>query len=220
VARYPNRLTPVEGASIWTQYLTAWGAFVHYGKVCAGQSILVTAASSSVGLAAIEMANLLGAKPIAVTRTSAKKKALLDSGAFHVIASAEEELPATVRKYTDGRGADLFFDPVAGRFIETLAECAAHGALIIEYGWLSGEPTPFPLFPAFQKGLTVRGYTIYEFVTDPVLRPKAERFVYEHLEQGKLKPKIDRIFPLTQIVQAHQRLESNQQLGKIVVTVP
>lgn len=125
VARYPNRLSPVEGASIWTRYLTVWGAFVLHGKVSAGQSILITAASSSVGLAAIELANLLSAKPIAVTRTSAKKKALPGSGASHVIANAEEDLPATVRKYTDGKGVDLIFDPVAGRFIETLAECAA-----------------------------------------------------------------------------------------------
>jgi len=219
VARYPNRLSPPEGASVWTQYLTVWGALIHHGKIGSGQSILITAASSSAGLAAIEFANLLGAKPIAVTRTSAKKKSLLNSGAFQVIASAEEDLPATVRKYTDGKGADLIFDPVAGSFIETLAECAARNAAIIEYGWLSADPTPFPLFSAFQKALTVRGYTLHEFVTDPVLRPKAERFVYDHLEQGKLKPKIDRTFPLAQIIEAHRYLESNQQVGKVVVTV-
>jgi len=112
------------------------------------------------------------------------------------------------------------FDPVAGSFIETLAECAARNAAIIEYGWLSADPTPFPLFSAFQKALTVRGYTLHEFVTDPVLRPKAERFVYDHLEQGELKPKIDRTFPLAQIIEAHRYLESNQQVGKVVVTVP
>ena len=220
VARYPLNLSPIEGASIWTQYLTVWGALVHYGKVGPGQSVLITAASSSVGIAAIEVSNLLGAKPIAVTRTSAKKKALLDAGAFQVIASAEEDLPAAVHEYTDGKGVDLIFDPVAGRFLETLAACAAQNASIIEYGWLSGEATPFPLFPAFQKALAVRGYTLYEFVTDPVLRPRAERFIYEHLEQRKLKPKIDRVFPFDQIVAAHRYLESNQQIGKVVVTVP
>ena len=220
VAQYPHRFSPIEGASIWTQYLTVWGALIHHGKLSAGQSVLITAASSSVGLAAIEVANLLGAKPIAVTRASSKRKVLLEAGAFAVIASAEEDLPAKVRNYTNGNGADLIFDPVAGRFIETLAECAARNALIIEYGLLSGEPTPFPLFPAFQKALTIRAYTLYEFVTDPILRPKAERFVYEHLEQGKLNPRIDRTFPFAQIVEAHRYLESNQQVGKVVVTVP
>jgi NADPH:quinone reductase-like Zn-dependent oxidoreductase len=219
VVRYPHNLTPVEGASIWTQYLTVWGALVHYGKVRAGQDVLITAASSSVGLAAIEVAKLLGARPIAVTRTSAKKKKLLELGASEVIVSAEEDLPAAVGKYTGDKGVALIFDPVAGSFLDTLAQCAAHGGQIIEYGWLSAEPTPFPLFPAFQKGLTVRGYTLYECVNDRVLRPEAERFVTEHLAQGKLRPKIDRTFPLSQIVDAHRYLESNKQVGKVVVTV-
>jgi NADPH:quinone reductase-like Zn-dependent oxidoreductase len=219
VARYPASLSPAQGSAIWTQYLTVWGAFVHHAKLRAGQSVLITAASSSVGLAAIEIANLLGAKPIAVTRTSAKKKALLDLGAAEVIASAEEDLPAAVRRHTNDEGADLIFDPVAGSLVAILAECAARGAQIIEYGWLSGEPTPFPLFPAFQKGLVIRGYTLYEFVTDPAVRPEAEHFVFQHLEQGKLRPKIDRMFPLNEIVEAHRYLEANQQIGKVVVTV-
>ena len=219
VARYPSELSPVEGAAIWTQYLTVWGALVHHGKVGPGQRVLITAASSSVGLAAIEVSNLLGAKPIAVTRTSAKKRALLDVGAAQVIASAEEDLPAMVREYTDGEGVDLIFDPVAGRFLETLAACAGQNASIIEYGWLSGEATPFPLFPAFQKGLAVRGYTLYEFVNDPVLRPAAERFITDHLAQGRLKPRIDRTFSLFDVVEAHRYLESNQQVGKVVMTV-
>ena len=219
VARYPSELSPVEGAAIWTQYLTVWGALVHHGKVGPGLSVLITAASSSVGLAAIEVSNLLGAKPIAVTRTSAKKRALLDVGAAQVIASAEEDLPAMVREYTDGEGVDLIFDPVAGRFLETLAACAGQNASIIEYGWLSGEATPFPLFPAFQKGLSVRGYTLYEFVNDPVLRPAAERFITDHLAQGRLKPRIDRTFSLFDVVEAHRYLESNQQVGKVVMTV-
>ena len=124
-----------------------------------------------------------------------------------------------VREYTDGEGVDLIFDPVAGRFLETLAACAGQNASIIEYGWLSGEATPFPLFPAFQKGLTVRGYTLYEFVNDPVLRPAAERFITDHLAQGRLKPRIDRTFSLFDVVEAHRYLESNQQVGKVVMTV-
>ena len=219
VVRYPHNLTPVEGASIWTRYLTAWGALVHYGKVRTGQDVLITAASSSVGLAAIEVANLLGARPIAVTRTSAKRKRLLELGASEVIASTEEDLPAAVGKHTGGRGAALIFDPVAGSFLDILAQCAANGGQIIEYGWLSGEPTPFPLLPSFQKGLTVRGYTLYEFINDRVLRSEAERFVTEHLMQGRLRPTIDRTFPLSQIVDAHRYLESNDQIGKVVVTV-
>jgi len=215
VVRHPTNLSALEGASIWTQYLTVWGALIHYGKVRAGENILITAAR----LAAIDLANLLGARPIAVTRTSAKKKTLLDLGAAEVIASTEEDLPEAVRRYTDGKGADLIFDAVAGPFLETLSQGAAPGAQIIEYGWLSAEPTPFPLFTSFQKGLTVRGYTIYEFVNDRLLRPEAEKFIAAHLAKGTLRPRIDRTLPLSQIVDAHRYLESNQQVGKVVVTI-
>jgi len=220
VARYPDNLSPVEGTSIWMQYLTAWGGVIHYGKPGPGEHVLITAASSSVGLAAIELTKLAGAHPIAVTRTSAKKQALLDFGAAKVIASAEEDLPAVVRQLTNEKGVELIFDPIAGKFVETLAQCAARGAQIIEYGALSYEPTPFPLFLALEKGLSVRGYTLFEITTNSDLRVRAERYVYQQLEQGKLRPKIDRTFPLSNIAEAHRYMESNQQNGKIVVTVP
>jgi NADPH:quinone reductase-like Zn-dependent oxidoreductase len=218
LARYPSNLSPFEGASIWMQYLTAWGGLVHHGRLNSQQYVLITAASSSVGLAAIELTKLTGAHSIAVTRTSAKKQALFDFGAAEVIASSEEDLPAVVRKYTNGKGTDLIFDPVAGPFLETLAQCCAPGAQIIEYGALSSEPTPFPLFLALANGLTVRGYTLFEITSNAALRAQAERYIYEQLEQGKLKPKIDRVFPLSQIVEAHRYMESNQQNGKIVIT--
>ena len=220
VARYPTSLTPVEGASIWMQYLTAWGGLLHHGRLASGQSVLITAASSSVGLAAIQIARLLGATPIAVTRTSAKKQALLDFGASYVIASAEEDLPAATRQYCGSKGVDLVFDPIAGSFLETLAEAAAPGSQLIEYGALSAEPTPFPLFAALSKGLAVRGYTLFEIVSNPELKARAEHDIYEQLEKGTLKPKIDRTFPFSQIVDAHRYMESNQQNGKVVVTVP
>jgi len=218
-ARYPSNLSPTEAASIWMQYLTAWGALIHHAKLSAQQFVLITAASSSVGLAAIELANLAGAHSIAVTRTSAKKQALRELGASEVIASMEEDLPAAVRKYTNGKGADVIFDPVAGKLLETLAQCAARGGQIIEYGRLSTEPTVFPLVAALQNALTVRGYTLFEITSDAGLRQQAESYVYEQLEKGKLKPKIDRTFPLSKIAEAHRYMESNQQNGKVVVTV-
>ncbi|MBV8830725.1 MAG: zinc-dependent alcohol dehydrogenase family protein [Acidobacteriaceae bacterium] len=220
IARYPDKLSAGEGTSIWMQYFTAWGGLNHYGRLSSGQSVLITAASSSVGIAAIELVRLAGAHPIAVTRSSSKKKLLADLGAEHVIVSAEEDLVASVKNFTRGKGIELIFDPVAGKFLETLAATAAPGAQIIEYGLLSGEPTPFPLHSALAKGLSIRGYTLFEIVTNPELREKAERFIFAQLETGMLKPKIDRTFPFEQIVDAHRHLESNSQVGKVVVTIP
>ena len=120
---------------------------------------------------------------------------------------------------TSGKGVSLVFDPVAGPLLGKLADAAAPGACIFEYGALSPEPTPFPLFSALAKGLTVRGYTLFEIVRDPERLARGKQFIYNGIESGALKPIIDRTFPLESIVEAHRYMESNQQKGKIVVTV-
>ncbi len=220
LGEYPANLTPVEATAIWMQYLTAYGALVHYGGVRAGDFVSIPAASSSVGLAAIQIVRDAGATAIAVTRTSAKRDQLLALGAHHVIATAEEDYVARMQQITGGMGARLTFDPVAGPFVETLASAAAPGGIIFEYGWLSGLPTPFPLFVALGRGLTVRGYVLMEITMQPELLARAKQYVVERLASGRFVPKIARTFPLVQTVEAYQYLESNQQVGKIVITVP
>jgi len=220
VARYPEKLSPKEGTAIWMQYMTAYGPLVEYGHAQPGKFVLITAASSSVGYAAIQIAKAQGAIAIATTRGSSKKQMLLDNGADHVIATNEEDLVSRVMDITSGQGATLIFDPVAGSFLETLANTAAHGATIFEYGSLSSDATtPFPLFTALHKGLKIQGYTLFEIVSDPAKFERAKQYVYNGLESGKLVPIIDRTFTLDQIVDAHRYMESNQQNGKIIVTV-
>ena len=99
------------------------------------------------------------------------------------------------------------------------AQAAAVGGTIFEYGALAPGPTPFPLFTALSKGLSVRGYTLREILSVPKLRAKAEQYVFDHVKAGNFKPRVDRIFPFSEIVEAHRYMESNQQIGKIVVTV-
>ena len=219
IATYPPNLSTVEAAAIWMQYLTAYGALIEYGQMKQQDYVLITAASSSVGYAAIQLTKAAGAVAIATTRTSAKKQLLLDGGAAHVIVTDEEDLPSRVQEITSGHGAKLIFDPVAGPFLETLAQAAAHGATIFEYGALSSAATPFPLITALQKGLLVRGYTLFEIASDPEKLARGKRYIYDSLQSGALKPVIDRTFPLDNIVEAHRYMESNQQNGKIVVTV-
>jgi NADPH:quinone reductase-like Zn-dependent oxidoreductase len=219
LAVYPEQLTPEQGTSIWMQYLTAYGALIEFGRVAKGDFVVITAASSSVGIAAIEIANLERAVSIATTRTSKKKGVLKEAGAAHVIVTEEEDLVARVRQITGGKGARVIFDPIGGKGIEKLAEAAAYHGTIFEYGALAPEPTPFPLYTALAKGLTVRGYTLRELFPDPKLKAKAEKYVFDHLEKGDFNPRIDRVFPLSQIVEAHRYMESNEQIGKIVVTV-
>lgn len=220
VAEYPATLTPEEGASIWIQYLTAWGALVNIGHVAKGDYVLITAASSSVGIAALETVKAEGGISIAVTRTAAKRAELLALGADHVIVTDEEDLVARVDEITSGKGARIIFDPIAGKGLETLAAVAATGGIIIEYGALDGGPTPYPLFTAFKRQLTIRAYTLFEIIANPERLARAQQYIFDHLASGDFKPRIDKQrFRLSQIVEAHRYMESNQQVGKIVVTV-
>jgi len=219
VASYPDNLSASEGAAIWMQYLTAYGALIDISQLKMGDTVVITAASSSVGLAAIQVAKAAGAVAIATTRGGAKRPFLLDSGADHVIVTNEEDLAASVMAITAGTGASLVFDPIGGPLLQTLAEAAAVGATIIEYGALSPDPTPFPLFAALKKGLAVRGYMLFEIVRDAERLARGKQYVYDGLKSGVLNPIIDSSFPLDAIVDAHRYMESNQQKGKIVVTV-
>jgi NADPH:quinone reductase-like Zn-dependent oxidoreductase len=219
VAHYPDSLSPVEGAAIWMQYLTAFGALIEFGQLQKDASVLITAGSSSVALAAIQITKSAGAFAIAVTRGAVKKSFIMGAGADHVIVTEEEDLVESVMAITSGKGVSLVFDPIAGPLLGKLAEAAAPGASIFEYGALSTSPTTFPLFSALAKGLTVRGYTMFEIVREPERLARGKRFIYNGIEAGALKPIIDRTFLLESIVEAHQYMESNQQKGKIVVTV-
>lgn len=219
VARYPEHLTPMEGTAIWMQYLTAFGALVEFGRIKMGDAVLMTAASSSVGLAAIQITKAAGALAIATTRGADKKQFLLDAGADQVIVTDQEDLVKRVMALTDGKGARIVFDPVAGPLLETLAAAAATGGTIFEYGALAPQPTPFPLFAALGKGLTLRGYTLFEIVRDPEKLTRGKQYIDDGLKSGALKPHIDRTFPLRAIVEAHRYMESNRQKGKIVIKV-
>jgi len=217
VAAYPENLSPAEGTSIWMQYMTAYGALAYYAKLEQGDVILITAASSSVGLAAIQIAKAAHATAIATTRGAGKKQALLDAGADLVIVTDEENLAERVMAVTAGNGANVVFDPVAGPMLTTLAQATARGGRIFVYGALAPAPTPYPLMEALGKGLSIQGYTLFEITGDPERMSRAKQFVYDSLAAGDLKPIVARTFALDDIVEAHRYMESNQQIGKIVV---
>ena len=219
VVAHPPALGFDEAAAIWMQYLTAWGALVGIAALGRGDVVLVPAATSSVGLAAIQLCKAAGARPIALTRTRAKAAALAAAVPdTEMVFTEEQDLAAEVMRLTGGQGARIAFDPVGGPTVARLAAAMAPGGILIEYGALSPEPTPFPLFAALGKGLTMRGYTLFEVASDPARLEAGKRAVLDHLAGG-LRPEIPRRFPLEQIVEAHRFLESNAQVGKIVVEV-
>jgi NADPH:quinone reductase-like Zn-dependent oxidoreductase len=219
IAHHPASLSWEQAASIWMQYMTAYGALIEIAGLKAGEAVLIPAASSSVGLAAIQIANRVGATPIALTRGGSKRKALLDAGAAHVIASDEQDLVKEVLGITGGKGARVVFDPVGGPTVAKLVKAMTPRGILFIYGALSPEPTPVPVLEVLANSLTIRGYILTEVTTDPARMEQGKRFVNEGLADGSLKPIIARTFPFEQIVESHRYLESNQQIGKIVVTV-
>ena len=221
VLRRPPELPAESAAALWMAYLTAYGALINIARLGRDDYVVITAPSSSVGLAAIQIANFVGATPIAITRSPDKSAALRAAGAAHVFSPADDEaLIAAVMKATQGKGAKLVFDPVAGPGVNALAgTLAAQGTLVI-YGNLSGagEATPFPFRQAIGKGLSLRGYLVFEIISDAGRLQRAENFIREGLRLGALRPTIARRFAFDDIVAAHRYLESNQQLGKVVVS--
>lgn len=215
----PKGLDAVQSAAVWMPYLTAFGALVDIAQIRQDEAVIIPAASSSVGLAAIQIALMQGAIPIATTRGPDKVDALKAAGATHVITD-EQDLAAEVDEITRGLGARVVFDPVAGPKVETLAQATGPSGTIFLYGALAGTATPFPLMPALQKGLILRGYTLFEVIADPERFARGKGFVTEGIEAGHLKPVVDKQrYSLDQIVEAHRYMESNAQFGKVVVTV-
>ncbi|MFD9735480.1 zinc-dependent alcohol dehydrogenase family protein [Umezawaea sp. NPDC059074] len=218
VVRRAAGVDAITSAAAWMQYLTPYGALVDSGGLRAGDSVVVTAANSSVGVATIQLARLVGALPIAVVRSGEQTGVVLAAGAARVVVGGGEELVEAVLAETDGRGADFVFDAVAGPGVRDLYRATATGGSLVVHGTLSGEPTPFPGTDDM-RAVSLRAYTLFEVTRSPERLRRAERFIGAGLASGALRPVVDRTFDLTEIVAAHEYLESGARAGKVVVTV-
>jgi len=219
VVKHPQNLSFEQAAASWMMYVTAFGALIEYGNLKAGDHVLINAASSSVGLAAIQIARMRGAIPIAMTRTGDKRALLLEAGAAAVVASQEQSVAEEINRITAGKGIQMAFDPVGGPGVAEIAKVMSDGGIFFQYGALDSRDLSIPVFAILGKHLTFRGYELFEITTDAEKMARAKAFVSEGLHTGALKPLIDKTFPLEQIADAHRYMESNGQVGKIVVTV-
>jgi NADPH:quinone reductase-like Zn-dependent oxidoreductase len=214
VAR-PAGLTVPEAAAVWVAYSTAYGALVEKAGMRPGDHVLVTAASGGVGRAAMQIANQIGAVPIAVTRHSAKEGDLLAAGAAAVVATDRSDVADTVRHHTGGTGADIVLDVVMGPGQPDLLRAAGPGATLVAAGFLDPRPTPFPAGPT----LRIFSYRSFEHTLDPVVVRRMGAFLNAGVRLGALRPAIDHVFTLDDVAEAHRHLEKGLHAGKIVVTV-
>lgn len=219
VVRHPDNLSWEQAAATWMMFMTAYGALVDIAKVQPGDVVLIRAASSSVGLAAIQIVNMLGGVSVALTRGSSKRESLLALGAQHVIATSEQDLVAEVKSITGGKGARIAFDPVGGPEVPKILDALSFLGIFFQYGALDFSDVPVPVLALLGKDLTLRGYQLFEITKDPKRLEQAKAFIVDGLASGALKPIIAKTFKLDEIVEATRFMESNEQVGKIVLTV-
>lgn len=214
VAR-PAGLAVVEAAAVWVAYSTAYGALVEKGGMRPGDRVLVTAASGGVGRAAMQIANQIGAVPLAVTRDAAKKDELIAAGAAAVIATDQVNIAEAVRHHTGGSGADIVLDLVRGPGQRELVAAVRPGATLVAAGFLDPRPTPFP----DGVPLTLHTYQSFEHTLDAVVVKRMAAFLTAGVHLGAVRPAIDKVFAIDDVVEAHRHLEKGVHAGKIVVTV-
>ena len=211
----PAGLAITEAAAIWVAYSTAYGALVEKAGMRPGDYVLITAASGGVGRAAMQIANQIGAVPIAVTRHTAKEDDLLAAGAAAVIATDHMDVAEAVRRHTGGAGADIVLDLVRGPGQQDLVRAGRPGATLVVGGFLDPRPTPFPS----GAPLTIISYASFEHTLDPVVVKRMAAFLNAGVRLGALRPAIDQVFALDEVAEAHRHLEKGLHAGKIVVTV-
>jgi NADPH:quinone reductase-like Zn-dependent oxidoreductase len=219
VVKHPSSLSFTDAASIWMMFITAYSALIEDAKVATGDFVIISAASSSVGIAAIQTTNYAGGIPIALTRTSAKARQLLDIGAAHVIATEEMDMVKEVMRITGGKGARIAFDPVGGPTFPKLISALSLQGIVYLYGALSDEPTQIPVLQLIAKMPTIKGHNLWITTGDPVRQKAAVEFILTGVAEGALRPVVDRIFTFDQMRDVHAYLENNGQFGKVVVTM-
>jgi len=222
VVKVPERLNWQEAAAIPVAYMTEHDALMTNARLRAGESVLINAASSGVGVAALQLATLFGAKPvIGVSGDSAKLERLKPLGMDHGINYRTENFADAALKLTDGKGVDIILDHVGASQFQDNVRCLALKGRLVSVGRLSGNNSEINLDFLALRRLQLIGVTFRTRTTEERAEI-ARRFtadVLPALADGRLKPVIDKVFPLKDALAAQDYLASNALLGKIVLTV-
>jgi NADPH:quinone reductase-like Zn-dependent oxidoreductase len=223
MAGIPDHIEWTDAAAIPEAFITAHDAMIAQAQLAAGETVLIHAVASGVGLAGVQLARAWGAIPFGTSRTPEKLLAAREVGLEDGVAINRDFDPLVRRvdEWTAKRGIDVTLDLVGGPYLAASAQVAALRGRIMIIGSLAGATGEFPLGLVLRKRLQLRGTVLRS-------RPLAEKIeatarfeseVVPLLATGKVRPVIDSVFPLEQIADAHRRMESNESVGKIVVAV-
>jgi NADPH2:quinone reductase len=220
----PAQLTPLprifdyaEGATFLAAHGTAYHGLIDRGQLQKGEVLLVHGAGGGVGLAAVEMGKLLGATVIAAASSEEKLAIAKARGADHLVLYAREPFRDAVKRLTDGRGADVVFDPVGGQTFEDSVRCIAWGARLLVVGFTGGiglARTNLLLI----KGASVLGVRAGEAVRkDPALGEARLKALLEWAEEGRIRPNISHRLPLEDFARAMRLLIDRKAIGRVAL---
>jgi NADPH:quinone reductase len=216
----PKGLSDVEAASLPETFFTVWSNVFDRVKLQAGETLLIQGGTSGIGVTAIQMAKALGATVIATAGSDEKCQACLKLGADHAVNYKTQDFAAEAKKLTGGAGVNVILDMVAGDYVAREIECLAEDGRLVIIAVQGGVKSGFNAGLVLRKRLVITGST---------LRPRPVEFksaiarslqakVWPLLENGAIKPVIHSVFPAAQAAKAHELMESNQHIGKIVLT--
>lgn len=208
----PPSLSWEEAAALPLASVTAYEMLFSRAKLGAGETVLVTAAASGVGIYAVQLAKAAGARVIAATRSAAKGERLKALGADEVLLDDATGLAPKVAAPTGGRGVGAVIDSVGGSREEDLLACLAPGGRVVHCGVTAGAEAKLPLQALYARRLSIFG---------SYLGSRWQlRNVLAHVAEGKVRPVVDRAFPLSETAEAHRHLERGGHFGKVVLKVP
>ena len=216
----PHNMNFVDAAAFMVAYGTSHLALDHRARLQAGEVLLVHGAAGGVGLTAVEIGKQMGATVIATASTPAKLAIAQQYGADHLINYREENFRDRVKEITDGKGADVIYDPVGGDVFDQSLRCINWEGRLLVIGFASGHIPQAPANLTLVKNCSIVGvYWGAYAIKQPLTLLQSMQTLLGWYSQGKLKPHISATFPLEQVAQAMNMLTNRQSTGKVVLTV-
>ena len=216
----PANLTDIEASSLPETFFTVWSNVFDRGRLQPGETLLVHGGSSGIGVTAIQMAKAWGAKVITTVGSADKAAACRALGADHAIDYKSQDFVAEVLRLTDGKGADVVLDMVAGEYIGRDVKCLAEDGRIVIIAVQGGVNSTVDVSLVLRRRLTITGSTLRPRPVEFKARIAAalKQTVWPWLEAGTVKPVIHQVFPAADAARAHELMESNRHIGKLVLT--
>jgi NADPH2:quinone reductase len=216
----PDAWSFAEGAAWSVGAKTAYHALVHRARLQPREVLVVHGASGGMGMAAVQLGKALGARVIATGSDNARLEVVRERGADFVINYQDTDFVPAIKDLTDGRGADVVFDPVGGKVLERSMRCVGFGARLLIIGFTSGGPTPLQSNHVLIKGLSVLGVRAGEAARrDPNIAADYARHLPRLAADGVMRPHISHRFPLEKVQEAMAMLTERKVVGKVVLEI-